>query len=81
MNARDPRRMTASRRKIEACEESRRMDRETIASLAGEPITAESFAAAYLRILDSRPVARSQAPERRNTPSKAPAAPHAQPLR
>jgi len=67
MNAREPRRMTTSRRKIEAHEEARRMDREAIALLAGEPITAESLAAAYQRILDSRPVARSQAPERHYT--------------
>ena len=57
MNAREPRRMTTSRRKIEAHEEARRMDREAIALLA----------AAYQRILDSRPVARSQAPERHYT--------------
>ena len=67
MNAREPRRMTTSRRKIEVCEESQHMDREAIALLAGEPITAESLAAAYLEILNSRPVARSQAPERHNT--------------
>jgi hypothetical protein len=55
---REPKKMTTSRRKIDACEESRRLDREAIALLAGDPITAESLAAAYRVIFDSKPVAR-----------------------
>jgi hypothetical protein len=47
--------MTTSRRKIEAYDESRFRDRQAIALLAGEPITAESLAAAYQRIFDSGP--------------------------
>ena len=49
---REPRKMTTSRLKINRYEESRRMDHEAIALLAGEPITAESLAAAYQKILD-----------------------------
>ena len=48
---REPHKMTTSRVKINRYEESRRMDREAIALLAGEPITAESLAAAYRKIL------------------------------
>ena len=59
---REPRKMTASRRKIEAYEESRLRDRQAIALLAGEPITAESLAAAYRQIFDSSSVARSREP-------------------
>ena len=49
---REPKRMTTSRRKIEAYDESRFRDRQAIALLAGEPITAESLAAAYQRVFD-----------------------------